>query len=532
MFTCAMPEAYPTSGNEPRVPPFLRRSFVFLPSTGMRHAPEVLVLELMREVFFEKHFGAVANRPLDPWAPEAAASPPFTDGELAVVALARGRRKSTQQSREGIFYAPAYPPLARDAWLGKNRERVILGLLFEGAIAQHLWGRGADVEERHQEQESIAASLVEALAGHRTPASNEAPGGKEMLAIAVGAVRLEHELEAARKRVLAHTSTRESVFRCEGDVLATHVVADLRAICQLDERLPRMQWLGVLMTFLRFSLSMWVLAQMRLTVLLHTWAIRAMDEQAVPLERDVMAAIARRNLGLLHPTLTPTREIYEHIDRYIRARVELSILVYNLQEFDGPDSPARLLSGRALGTLGARADHVPVWTFVEACRKNANRLRASSRFAAGPVGQTAATFLAREAEGFSAWRAPRGRGQGKNIDEFLRVLYKAAEGDEAGGSLLVSEGRGITRGFRVFPGQELLRTVAYLAAAGRRTAATRERMPSRLVLSDLEAHFRDYGVDFQSAADARPALIQQLQALGLLIGSPDAGSSVEVGCPY
>ena len=38
--------------NEPVVHPFVRKSFACVPSVGMRLAPEVLVLELMREIFF------------------------------------------------------------------------------------------------------------------------------------------------------------------------------------------------------------------------------------------------------------------------------------------------------------------------------------------------------------------------------------------------------------------------------------------------------------------------------------------------
>jgi hypothetical protein len=53
-----------------------------------------------------------------------------------------------------------------------------------------------------------------------------------------------------------------------------------------------------------------------------------------------------------------------------------------------------------------------------------------------------------------------------------------------------------------------------------------------LVLQDVEDHFSQYGIDFSTAADARPLLMNELQAMGLLRGSPDAGSSVAVANPY
>jgi hypothetical protein len=48
----------------------------------------------------------------------------------------------------------------------------------------------------------------------------------------------------------------------------------------------------------------------------------------------------------------------------------------------------------------------------------------------------------------------------------------------------------------------------------------------------VEDHFGQYGIDFTMAVDARPLLMKELQAMGLLSGSPDAGSSVAVTCPY
>ena len=54
----------------------------------------------------------------------------------------------------------------------------------------------------------------------------------------------------------------------------------------------------------------------------------------------------------------------------------------------------------------------------------------------------------------------------------------------------------------------------------------------RLVLEDVERLFDEYGIDFSAVAAARPLLIKELQMMGLLVGSPDAGSSVDVACAY
>jgi len=119
---------------------------------------------------------------------------------------------------------------------------------------------------------------------------------------------------------------------------------------------------------------------------------------------------------------------------------------------------------------------------------------------------------------------------GKNIDEFFRVLYQSEIGDESGGYLLTSAGKGAKRGFMVFPGQLLLKAMAYLSARDKQLS--HGSSGGILVLQDVEDHFAKYGIDFSNAADARPRLMEKLQSMGLLRGSPDAGSSVAVEIPY
>jgi hypothetical protein len=74
----------------------------------------------------------------------------------------------------------------------------------------------------------------------------------------------------------------------------------------------------------------------------------------------------------------------------------------------------------------------------------------------------------------------------------------------------------------------LIKTVVYLAAK----VKAQNNPIGRLVLSDVENHFKIYGIEFGVAAGARPRLISELQDLGLLNGSPDAGDSVEVRSPF
>ena len=512
-----MSPAYRETANEPEVHDLLRQSFAYVPSAGMRLAPEILVLELMREVFEERPRPMRGSRNLDPDQRSDDQEFIHTEVERAVLSALRGRRRKSRHSSTESFYAPAYPHLAKNGWLGTNRERVICNFLLGGPVAQCLWGQGRTdaAKERHA---SLAHAIVSALAGHR---SSDTVEGMDILAAALGNEDLCVDGEAARRRVLAETETSdERILDVGSDELAERITNDFRAICSVEKDLPRHQWMQLLMTFLRLALPMWLLAQMQTTRLLHSWLIEAMEEHPSPDPMTIKRKLRDRNRGLLQPTLSPTRELFEHTERYMKCRVEVSILLYHLARA-GVDKLNKRLTVTKTGSDFVSLTELLV--LVRSVSRDGRRLRQA--FGDHDI----RTFLTREGERHAAWRNPLMRGQGKNIDEFFRVLYRSDLGDEAGGYLLTPEGRGARRGFRVFPGQLLLKTATYLAGQ-------RKRAPvgggGKLVLEDVEEHFCEYGIDFSVAADARPRLMEQLQNLGLLKGSPDAGSSAAVSVPY
>lgn len=519
-------ELYPKTANEPKVHPLIKKSFVFVPSAGMRLAPEILVLELMREVFFESHVGeTIGTRDLNPDELDEERRPFFPKAERAVLHALRGRRKKSKNAATQRFFAPAYPQLANRGWLGKNRERVVNNFLLSGPIAQHLWCRGVDSEDGKRRQGDLVEKIWRALLGNNSCLGQDV-AGKELLAVALGPASFDASGELPRRNLREKTGDPGSVIRIDDDELANRIAEDLVAICDLEAGLPRMQWLQLLMTFLRYALPMWLLAQMQVTRLLHRWLLEGMDHGCIADAGVILCGIRSRNRGLLHPTLTPTRELFEHIERYMKCRVEMNILLYYLEMVRGDQ-----LKGRTLNLSGGGREVLGIdglLTMAMNASGDVHRLESYVHIAAGLDVQT---FLTREGEQFSAWRNPLMSGQGKNIDEFFRVLYRAELGDEAGGYLIAPEGRGSKRGFRVFPGQLLLKTMTYLAAK-RKWSGQRRGGGGKLVLQDVEDHFCQYGIDFSTAADARPLLMKELQAMGLLTGSPDAGSSVAVACPY
>lgn len=518
--------------NEPKVHPLVKNSFIFVPSVGMRLSPEILVLELMREVFFGKQYNEhdPKAKDLDPDERDEEGNYCLSERERAVLYALRGRRKKTKKSADQVFFAPAYPQLAEHGWLRKSSDRVVKFLLFAGPVAQYLYHGNHPSSERGRKQEDIVSKVVKALIGGKSPLDGDLTG-KELLAATLQASSFKNYKvpENYCKNIVELINSRNASLMNIPDELATCITTDLKAICDLEAKVPRMQWLQLLMTFLRFALPAWLLAQMQLTRLVHDWLLDTIDGEAeIPSSDEIYSCIATRNRGLLHPTLTPTRELFDHVDRYMKNRIELDILLYCISAIRS-DRFALDNKDLALNMDGGGKEKISIEDLLLLARESSQDIRDMERFKAIAAGCNVRTFLTREGELFSAWRNPRKSGQGKNIDEFFRVLYQSEIGDESGGYLVKSSGQGIKRGFIVFPGQLLLKTMAYLSARRKWSSQSEGGM---LVLQDVEDHFAAYGIDFSNAADARPKLMDQLQSMGLLRGSPDAGSSVAVEIPY
>lgn len=517
-------EEYPSYKHEPKMHPLINKSFVFVPSAGMRLAPEILLLELFREIFFENRYEESIGRELNP--DDKGEIGPYSSSERVVLHALRSRRCKFKTSNSMPYFAPAYPALARHGWLGKKRERVINNFLLGGPIAQYLWHKG-ETEGKKSEQERIIKTLINALIGNKS-VTNDNLHGKDILSVAIRDTSFEVNHDIAKENLIKMTSTGNimTVMKVENDELADCITHDLVALCNLEANIPRMQWLQIFMTFLRFALPMWLLAQMRITSILHALLLDAIDSKKLELTKDIELRLRKRNYGLLHPTLTPTREIYERIEEYMKHRVEINILLYQLEWISSES-----FANKRLQVLGSGAEVLSVEDLLLIARNASSELKSSTEYKNVAGENNIQSFLTREAEDFAAWRTPLTKGVGKNIDEFLRVLYRDYLGDESGGHLLLPEGRGDNRGFRVFPGQLLMKTITFLAYHNKH-AKSDSSGGGRLVLNDVENHFQKYGIDFSDAASARPLLMQELQDMGLLAGSPDAGSSVAVANPY
>ena len=488
--------------NEPELPACLGAdSLVFAPTAGMRLAPEVLVFELFRELGYGD--SRKANETKAQEFSDVVGSPSLSKAESLLLATCRGREKKTRRQRSEFFYAPPYLGLSRHAWLRRRTDRTMRDYFLGGPLA-------------HQEALGNLNKdlVVQALLGHRSARAVQESPGKEVLSL----LALEERADPLPSEVLDHLKAAVSGARSaplalgrHKDPLASILSEDFLELCRLEAKIARREWLFFLIAFLRVATTIWMLAHLRITIMVRDWILSAALKNNVPTPDGMLSAIRKRYEGLLHPSSSPTREVFEHVENYMRARVELRLLVrevetMNSEHFTGA---VRTLSldrrGASFITLGDLLD-----------------LAQNCAWSTVVDGKSLRQWLTRKSERYPAWRLPRMRGQGKNIDEFIRVLYRSAD-DDSGSGLLIRCPETTTE---IIPGHRLLQLFAFLAARAKSRSQGKEG--GKLVLRDIEQHLYAYGIDFRSSSFGRPLLIEKLMEGGFLVGSPDAGESAEV----
>lgn len=488
--------------HEPISPSCLRsESLVFAPTTGMRVAAQVLVFELFREL----GYGDSRTRERVPARDfkDIIDTGVISNGERILLSACRGRRRRDRQ-RDGDFYTPAYVSLTEQVWLRKPSERVVYHYFLGGPLAHQ--------ESRGKLSKAGKDAIVNALLGSRTASDPEQCEGMEILSLLA-----EGRQDPAREDICGYLEAAlrkpaSAPLRNHDDSMAETIAGDFIEICSVEQSIPRREWLFLLLGFLRISVSMWLLAHLRITLLVRDWLLDAATsvEKPLPTPREMQLRLSSRNQGILHPTATPTREVFDLVESYARARVEVALLVGQVDKECNGRLQGKLLTLDSAGSRSVTLDDLLVF-----CR-NVDWQTVTG-------GAQVHQWLTREAEPWTAWRSPR-KSVGKRIRECLRVLNHYTD-DDSGSSLLHPSPNTSTA--KIVPGHRLLQLFAFLAK--QRKAREQPRAGrGKLVLRDIEDHMYLYGIDFQSSSFGRPLLVEKLAEAGLLRGSPDAGESAEV----
>ena len=515
------------SKNESGWHPAVKNSFLFLPTAGMRVSSDDLIIELYREIFFEKWTGGAGKR-LDPEEMNEE-SYVFSEEEKYSLYMSRGR--VNKNSGKDNFYTPLYPSLARSSWLRKQSDRVIRDY-FLRALAQDIHCNGdlnsssnneklkkfhkaligESREERGIDIAGIKVVPLQECLGSNTNTAKE-DSYQKLVELCGSYVDGESSGSTIPKKY-------NSIFTYQDsgkDSLASRISDDLLELCELESHLDRLQWMRLFQTFLRLSSSVWLLAQMKLTLTLRDALLKIIreDDFGGYDESWIDEAVNSRYVNLFRPTSGLTHQLDEYVISYVKARSELNTLIALVEKYSNADWSKKVITLHSISTDQLSINEL----FTSAFRVRAN-INKDLKLESTSIDQA----LIRFCENFKSWSDTLPFSYtAKGFSEYLRMLRKMTKGDEDGGYLVIP-GKQANQGYEVFPGNLMLKLVTYLASKANKNSV--------LVLSDVEKQFQMYGIDFSEKGSMRPRLIKALQELGLLKGTPDAGDSVAILDPY
>jgi len=515
---------------EPSLPKLLSDSFLFVATAGLRETPDILLLELFRELFYTQFSSSKGQHHLDPSINDPSIYLEYSDREKGILYLTRGRVKRIKGRESSGFYSPAYASIARGGWLRPEAEHQIRDSLFKGFIAQSL--RLLPVEVRDEKVKSVSRAIIDALVGQNSNPQQSGHDTEFLWEAIKGGDHLEEDGLRTPAQAIENLSEviqdaidgvrRSYTFVSpKSDEYSEALAKDFLELCKLEAKIPRLQWLEVLKCYLRISNSSWILSKMKITVWLRDQLIKAIDDPSYFIQEvDIFKFISERNRNLFIASSGATDGPNIHVKTYVRARIELTLLTYALQSLGVVED---FSSKELVGSNGNRTNRMPTEEFILTFKEH--RAKLTELFG----GLSTRQWLIRNCEAYPGWTDPFKKGQGKPLSEALRVLSRSEINDGDNGYLVTPiRGVGRANSYSIFPGPMLIKTVVYLAAK----VKAQNNPIGRLVLSDVENHFKIYGIEFGVAAGARPRLISELQDLGLLNGSPDAGDSVEVRSPF
>ena len=506
--------------HEPEVHKIIQGSSIFwVPTLAMRSQPEVILMEFMR--FFTygtKPNGKTGHYPAQLLDPDRG---DYNDKEKFVINSLRGRQKGKKKknSPPEFFYAPAYPRLTKQTWIRGGDPEIINGFIMKGVLSHYLRSMRKD-KERSKSISEIAENIIQALCGKK-----EKP---EIFSLCLDEIGLpvkdlQKNIETKLKNLVEETQLFPT-----GQENPLYEVAskDFQVLLKLEPFLPRQHWISMLMCYLRYIVPIWCLSQTRNTIQLLNWVLATLEGET-PTQEEINEGIFSSTSKLLPVTLNPSRIVHEHVESYMKSRVQLTCIFNSLIE-EGCFSE-EYFSSRPLVVSPEDKNGVLLVNFLNelASKREEYKNKIILKMDSDSGQNIFERYSIRLCEKWNAWLNPLKNGQGVNMIEVMDMLRSSGDMDERGNYLI--EGVYIPYlMFRVCPGPMALQVFTLWAHIKKRLSGSH----GKLTLSDLIKHFGYYGIDFQDQSDGLVVLMDRMKKLGLLRGSPDAGTSAEIENPY
>lgn len=494
-------------------PAFWRNSFLRMTTTDQRNSPEELLRDLYRELFFEKPNGGRTGKEkkkdynsIEKLREEKDQDEKLIEEKHIATLLAfRGRKKTSGMFKGTPYFAHPYPWYAQFFWERKEAASGLKNLFLSGALAQH----AVQTPNKKDQFTKDIPKIVDALLGNE----------KELFACGIdntlGNLTKEEAIQRLEKCVESGNNGMYS-RKCgtKGDKLGSRIYNDFISLCELEGQIPRYNWIQLLMGFLSIATSSWLLAQMRLTRYMRDWLFEALDEQKTPRAQDVEKTFNDRYKTIFEASINPTRDLYNELEEYGRARVNLLVIFKELSEPLSIENEKKGLSG----------DSTEIESFLNKCKKNAKKFKSELG-----ITESFEDFTISKSMEYRLFNDPRyDNGIVNNLEEYLTVLRNPKSSGINESYLIETKrpkGAGTTETWtRIAPGPMTLQLFVYLSSQKK----IKEQKRGRVTLKDLMNHFGFYGVQFAENDEGTDFLKNELHNAGMLKGSPDAGAHAQL----
>ena len=502
----------------PIEPAFIKNfPLLHLPACETRSSPEELVAELMGLLFNNKD--CVGKYSLEPDNEDWISN---HDDNLQQFVLRAGSGRFLPQRKKNAksdyYYSPIYPNLAcgdKTHTIRPSGSKIILQFLING-----VWANG--LKRRSNEAEYIAMfanKVIDALAGKDEPGN--------ILYESVPQVSEENKskaksllLEKLKTAVINDLSTVQGQVK---DKFSTNAVDDFLYLCDLEKKIPRPLWIQLLMTYLRYVIPIWSLTYTKSMSSFREMILNAINGKDY-FDDEVINEFDNRTDKILCISTEFSRDLINKIQKYQCDRDEVFLffttIIENIKELSGiaektlvinnPANDSELSISELLLKLKKHRELI-----IDYCKSEYEDLSKENCLQ---------TFISRKARKYSSYRKPAANSPKSPSTNMLYMMNcsRASAINDWRGSHLFEVKYSPEALWRVKPGPLAIQMFAHLAhsrISGR-----------RLLFSDLLNQMESYGLD-TSLEEGRLDLMDSLSSLGMLDGSPDAGTSLRLKNP-
>lgn len=301
---------------------------------------------------------------------------------------------------------------------------------------------------------------------------------------------------------------------------AEMLARDLSEVIRLKPTLTRRQWCALVESLLRLGLATHVLWMCRLVSTVWEHCLNALGGSPTPISSEIEREMWTAHIGpgaFLDGGQNAETYLRRQVERYTRARLGINLLLNSLDDQGAEWRWPAVVSGPSGMPVAEQ-----ICLFLEHVSGKRNRLHKDPR---GWMTVQLSEVIEEEHSKVSG-----NAGTPKNLHEFLTHTLRRRHAKEATfkehdqGYLLAKTSSHPSAPWIVRPGPVLLLVMCYT------TCSSMPGVPA--TLQDLASHLGHYGVRLSTGDLQEGIVARDLEALGILVDSPDAGGGRLVLNPF